>query len=61
MNLRQLNFRGLRAIAAIFAVGLAMTTFAEEPVGDGEKKVLEGHSYHGEAFNEGPRQSAYLM
>jgi len=23
--------------------------------------VLEGHSYHGEAFNEGPRQSAYLM
>ena len=61
MNLRQLNFRGLRAIAAIFAVGLAMTAFAEEPVGDGEKKVLEGHSYHGEAFNEGPRQSAYLM
>ncbi len=23
--------------------------------------VLEGHSYHGEAFNEGPRQKAYLM
>ncbi len=23
--------------------------------------VLAGHSYHGEAFNEGPRQSAYLM
>ena len=36
---------------------------AQEP---GEKpaegeKVPEGHSYHGEAFNEGPRQSAYLM
>ena len=61
MNLRQLNFRGLRSIAAISAAGLAMTAFAEEPVGDGEKKVLEGHSYHGEAFNEGPRQSAYLM
>lgn len=23
--------------------------------------VLAGHSYHGEAFNEGPRQKAYLM
>ena len=26
-----------------------------------EAEVLEGHSYHGEAFNEGPRQAAYLM
>ena len=25
------------------------------------KEVLAGHSYHGDAFNEGPRQSAYLM
>ena len=25
------------------------------------KEILEGHSYHGDAFNEGPRQSAYLM
>ena len=25
------------------------------------EKVPEGHSNHGEAFNEGPRQSAYLM
>ena len=24
-------------------------------------EVLAGHSYHGEAFNEGPRQKAYLM
>ena len=23
--------------------------------------LLSGHSYHGEAFNEGPRQAAYLM
>ncbi len=23
--------------------------------------VIEGHSFHGEAFNEGPRQKAYLM
>ena len=26
-----------------------------------EKDVPAGHSYHGEAFNEGPRQKAYLM
>ena len=26
-----------------------------------EDKILEGHSYHGEAFNDGPRQKAYLM
>ena len=26
-----------------------------------EAEVLQGHSYHGEAFNEGPRQAAYLM
>ena len=26
-----------------------------------EPEVLSGHSYHGEAFNEGPRQAAYLM
>ncbi|MEM7452884.1 MAG: redoxin domain-containing protein [Planctomycetota bacterium] len=24
-------------------------------------EVLAGHSFHGEAFNEGPRQSAYIM
>ena len=27
----------------------------------GEEKTREGHSQHGEAFNEGPRQAAYLM
>ncbi len=26
-----------------------------------ENEVLAGHSYHGEAFNDGPRQAAYLM
>lgn len=28
---------------------------------DDEAKLREGHSYHGEAFDDGPRQSAYLM
>jgi len=61
MNLRQLNFRVLGNIATIFAVGLAKPVIAEDQTVDGKKKVLEGHSFHGEAFNEGPRQSAYLM
>ena len=26
-----------------------------------ESRVLAGHSFHGEAFNEGPRQKAHLM
>jgi peroxiredoxin len=26
-----------------------------------QSEVLAGHSYHGEAFNEGPRQKAFLM
>ncbi|MFK7770379.1 MAG: peroxiredoxin family protein [Mariniblastus sp.] len=36
----------------------------EKPSDDLEaslKEVLEGHSVHGSAFNEGPRQKAYLM
>ena len=60
MNLRQLDFRVLGNIAVIFAVGLK-PVIAEDQTVDGKKKVLEGHSFHGEAFNEGPRQSAYLM
>jgi peroxiredoxin/Flp pilus assembly protein TadD len=27
----------------------------------GTDSILAGHSYHGDAFNEGPRQAAYLM
>ena len=37
------------------------TTSVDEDVEKSLKEVLEGHSTHGEAFNEGPRQSAYLM
>lgn len=32
-----------------------------QPPGDADQTVLAGHSYHGEAFNDGPRQKAYLM
>ena len=33
----------------------------QEPVVPAEEAVAEGHSIHGEAFDEGPRQAAYLM
>jgi len=35
-------------------------TKSQEDTND-PKDILEGHSFHGEAFNEGPRQKAYLM
>jgi len=34
---------------------------AEQDAESGGGDVLAGHSAHGEAFNEGPRQAAYLM
>lgn len=34
---------------------------ASSDIEESIKEVLEGHSFHGEAFNEGPRQAAYLM
>ncbi|MGY8770472.1 MAG: redoxin domain-containing protein [Pirellulales bacterium] len=34
---------------------------AKEPTSLEEAEVLAGHSYHGDVFNEGPRQKAYLM
>ncbi len=39
------------------------TTTAAEPAEEErtEEEVAAGHSYHGEAFNEGPRQRAYLI
>ncbi|MEO8268617.1 MAG: redoxin domain-containing protein [Aureliella sp.] len=41
------------------------TTGADSPVGDVDEgtrdDIAAGHSFHGEAFNEGPRQAAYLM
>lgn len=34
---------------------------ADRDLDESLKEVLEGHSMHGNAFNEGPRQRAYLM
>ena len=61
MILRRLDFRVIGTIIAICAFGLAKPAIAEESAVNSQNKVLKGHSYHGEAFNEGPRQSAYLM
>ncbi len=38
-----------------------LTNAAAQSEVDETEAVLAGHSYHGEAFNEGPRQQAYLM
>ncbi|MDG2013676.1 MAG: redoxin domain-containing protein [Pirellulaceae bacterium] len=38
-----------------------LATAAGQTEVDETEAVLAGHSYHGEAFNEGPRQQAYLM
>ena len=40
---------------------ISLAAAATSPAQDTADKHLEGHSYHGEAFNEGPRQRAYLM
>lgn len=41
---------------------VAKDTGEEATTNEGDQSdVLAGHSYHGEAFNEGPRQAAYLM
>lgn len=39
----------------------AEETVVEESIAEESEEVLAGHSNHGEAFNEGPRQAAYLM
>jgi len=51
----------LRAFVIIIAAGLVKLAKAAESVSNTEKKPLEGHSFHGDAFNEGPRSKAYLM
>ena len=58
----------LSGILFVSSVSAADAEKAEADVGDNSAEkaeegedVLAGHSFHGEAFNEGPRQSAYLM
>ena len=44
-----------------FTIVLGIHPIAITDAKSAEKNTTEGHSYHGEAFNEGPRQQAYLM
>ena len=63
--------RRFLAGAVAFALVAVTPVTAEDPVthedkgtaraAEDAKGVLAGHSYHGEVFNEGPRQKAYLM
>ncbi|MDE0737172.1 MAG: hypothetical protein OSB47_15220, partial [Pirellulaceae bacterium] len=59
--------RPVWTLLTVILCGLSVPAWAQEkkeekPASDQkEKEVLAGHSYHGEAFNEGPRQGAYLM
>lgn len=47
--------------ACPFGIVGAQQAATEDDQKDDEGKIAEGHSYHGHAFNEGPRQKAYLM
>ncbi len=49
----------LTTLALLLAPSLPRPLAA--PLQDEASKPLEGHSGHGEIFNEGPRQAAYLM
>lgn len=58
--------RGWLLPIAVLAINLAVAATnepAEEPAveASADVPVAPGHSLHGEAFNEGPRQPAYLM
>ena len=61
MILGKRDFPAKKLAALLFATALSLPMFADDKGESEEKKVIEGHSFHGEAFNEGPRQSAYLM
>jgi peroxiredoxin len=54
--------RYILASLTLFAVVLFhSTTRTAQGQVETDEDVLAGHSFHGEAFNEGPRQAAYLM
>jgi len=59
-----IRFARTWSMIAVMLAPLAARSADEKPAAEEkpvEEKVLEGHSYHGEAFDQGPRQAAYLM
>jgi len=52
----------MRPLSVLFAALLLnVSAFSQEPPKEEGLVPLAGHSQHGEAYNEGPRQRAYLM
>ncbi|MBC8113767.1 MAG: alkyl hydroperoxide reductase, partial [Candidatus Saccharimonas sp.] len=55
----------MRQVSWLFVLLAASTVWSADDVPTSAAKpenvVDPGHSYHGEAFNEGPRRAAYLM
>jgi peroxiredoxin len=54
------RFLPLRSLPFLLAASLSLSVAPPAFAAD-DADVLAGHSYHGEAFNEGPRQAAVLM
>ena len=52
---------GPRAALTVLTVCCFLSFRSNVAGAEPDADVQAGHSYHGEAFNEGPRQSAYLM
>jgi peroxiredoxin len=51
----------LAGLAALIVPAAALAQPAASKPASGPTAIPAGHSMHGEAFNEGPRQAAYLM
>ena len=57
-----MNFRYLTFLSFCASVGLVAPAMADHPEDKTDTDATAaGHSLHGEAFNQGPRQAAYLM
>ena len=54
-------FKPVVSAMAVCLLGTASLLWATEDHKDPAKDKNPGHSFHAEAFNEGPRQAAYLM
>ncbi len=57
------SLRLVWSFATLLAVlfGVSPAALAQDAKANSDDDPLAGHSLHGEAFNEGPRQKAYLM
>jgi peroxiredoxin/tetratricopeptide (TPR) repeat protein len=54
-------YKFITAIAAAALFGVSSLAATAQPPPEEKKPTEAGHSYHGQTFDEGPRQKAYLM